>query len=141
MRFTSATKPEETGFLVLNDDGTFQVKPSDEFRDAIAELEHKAIKRSERYGTRLGFGLILLGGAIAALGWLAGRIFGSAGSSLSIPRSVGDVEIEHGEQGGFAVRLRGIESKFQTVSMSWNADEIIQTEADEFAAKFRQLKG
>lgn len=141
MRFKSATAPDENGFLVLSDDGTFQIKPSDEFRDTMAALEEKAVKRSERYGVRLGVGFILLGSVLAALGWLAGRIFGSLGSSLSRPRSIQDVDIDHTENGAFAVRMRGVESKFQTINMSWNADEVVQAEADEFAAKFREMKG
>lgn len=140
MRFTSATKPEENGVLVLNDDGTFQVKPSDEFREALAEIEEKAIHRSERYGTRLGFTLIALGAAAAAAGWLVGRLFGSIGSSISRPRSISDVEIQHQENGAFALRMGGVESKFQKITLSWNADEVVQAEADVFVEKFHDLR-
>jgi len=140
MRFTSATKPEETGVLVLNDDGTFQVKPSDEFREALAELEEKAIHRSEKFGTRLGFTLIVLGAAAATIGWLAGRLFGSLGSTISRPRSISDVEIEHQENGAFSLRMSGVESKFQKITLNWNADEVVQAEADNFIEKYRELR-
>jgi len=140
MHFKSVSKPEENGVLVINDDGTFQVKPSDVFREAIARLEEVAIKRSETFGTRLGLGLIAAGAVFVALGWIAGRIFGSMGSTLSRPRSIGDVEIDHNENGGFAVRMRGIESRLQTIVLSWNADEVVQAEATEFTEKFRDLQ-
>jgi len=140
MRFTSATKPEETGVLVLNDDGTFQVKPSDEFREALAEIEEKAIHRSETFGTRLGVALIAFGALAAGIGWLVGRLFGSIGSTISRPRSISDVEIQHQENGGFAVRMGGVESKFQKITLSWNADEVVQAEADNFVEKYNDLR-
>jgi len=33
MRFVSLLKPKERGMMVLHDDGTFQIVPSEELRD------------------------------------------------------------------------------------------------------------
>ncbi len=52
MRFVSLTKPKERGMLVLHDDGTFQVVPSEELRDEMARLEEVALHRAHLFGTR-----------------------------------------------------------------------------------------
>jgi len=140
MRFKSATKPKEHGQLALHDDGTFQIKPSPELRDEMARLEEVALQRSTAIGYGVGGVLIGLGVVMVVAGWYMGRKFGKLGSTLSRPRSVADVDVDRDESGSVHVRMRGIESKFQTIQMGWNADEILLDEAQEFVDKFQEMK-
>lgn len=140
MRFKSATKPKEHGQLAIHDDGTFQIKPSPDLRDEMARLEEDAIDRSKSIGYGLGFTLVGLGVAVIAAGWYLGRTFGKLGTTLSTPRPLGDVDVERDDAGGVHVRLRGIESKLQTIQMGWNGDEILEDEAQEFIDKFQEMK-
>ena len=140
MRFKNTTSPDEHGALVLSDDGTLRVEPSDEFRDAMARLEETALHRSRTYSLGIGGVLISLGALAIGLGWAAGRIFGKMGATLSEPRPVGDVEIGRDDGGGVHIQLKGLESRLQTVRMSWNGDEVLPCEADAFVEKFNELK-
>ncbi len=140
MRFKSVTKPKEHGQLALLEDGTFQIKPSPELREEMARLEEVALGRSKQLGYGVGAGLIGLGLVAVAAGWYLGRVFGRIGTSLSTPRELADVELERDESGGVHVRLHGIESKFQTIQMGWNIDEILVDEAEAFVDKFTELK-
>lgn len=140
MRFQSTKNPQERGALALHDDGTFQIVPSDELRDEMARLEEVALHRAQTFGTRVGIGLLVLGALALGAGWLAGRIFGKLGSSLSEPRALSDVQIERDAGGGVHVRLSGLENRFRLVQMGWNGDEVLQGEAEAFCRKFEDMK-
>lgn len=140
MRFQSTKNPQERGALALHDDGTFQIVPSDELRDEMARLEEVALSRAQTFGTQVGIGLLVLGALALGAGWLAGRIFGKLGSSLSEPRALSDVQIERDAGGGVHVRLSGLENRFRLVQMGWNGDEVLQGEAEAFCRKFEDMK-
>jgi hypothetical protein len=140
MRFKSAAKPKEHGQLAIHDDGTFQIKPSPDLREEMARLEEEALEKSKMLGYGLGGVLVALGLTAIAAGWYLGRKFGQLGTSLGTPRSVGDVDVVRDESGGVHVRMQGIESKFQTIQMGWNIDEILDDEASDFLAKFEEMK-
>ncbi|MGO8669792.1 MAG: hypothetical protein ACLQVD_00145 [Capsulimonadaceae bacterium] len=140
MRFKSAKRPEEHGVLVLRDDGTFQIQPSEDLRAEMSRLEDGAVKRSQRLGYGIGFALLALGTAAVFAGWLCSRAFGKLGGSMSTPRNVHDVEIDRNEAGSIRIRMRGIESRLQTILMAWNVDEILPDEADRFIAAFEEMK-
>ncbi|BDI33228.1 hypothetical protein CCAX7_52790 [Capsulimonas corticalis] len=140
MRFKSVLSPQEHGALILSDDGSFQIEPSEPLRDKMAELEEAALRRSQTLGIGLGSGLLLLGLALIGLGWAFGRIFGKIGFTLSRPRPVQDVEITRNESGGVQLQLKGIESKMQTIQMSWNVDEVLAPEVDKFLEKYEELR-
>ena len=47
MRFVSLLKPKERGMMVLHDDGTFQIVPSEELRDEMSRMEEVALHRAK----------------------------------------------------------------------------------------------
>ena len=141
MRFKSVSSPKEHGALILHDDGTFQINPSEQLRDKMAELEEAALRRSQTLGIGLGSGLLLLGLALIGLGWAFGRVFGKIAFTLSRPRPLKDVEIVRSESGGVELRLKGVESKVQTIQMAWNVDEVLAPEVDHFLEKFHEMRG
>lgn len=138
MRFMSSRKSSERGMLLLHDDGTLQVQPSDELRDEMARLEEVALHRSQTFGTQLGLGLIVLGAAAVAAGWAMGRIFGKLGYTLSLPRPLDEVTLVQKEGGSIHLTLHGA-NRLQTVQMGWNPDEVLVAEADNFLAKFQEM--
>lgn len=140
MRFRSMSSPREKGALVLNDDGTFQIVPSDEFRAEMARLETVALKRSQNLGYGFGIGFIALGATAILLGWAAGRIFGKLAHSLSKPRSLNEVELHRTQGGQVSLKLLGLENKIQTIQMAWNADEVLETEANGFIELVNEMK-
>ena len=140
MRFKSIKRPKEHGQLALYDDGTFQIKPSPDLRDEMARLEEQSLERSRSIGYGVGFTLMGLGAAALVAGWYLGRVFGRLGTSLSTPRPIEDVAVERDDSGGVHVRLKGIESQFQTIQMGWNIDEVLVEEADAFVEKFNEMK-
>jgi hypothetical protein len=139
MRFMSSKKPSERGMLLLHDDGTLQVQPSEELRDEMARLEEVALDRSQMFGTRLGIGLIVLGMAAVGVGWAVGRIFGKLGFILSMPRPIDQVTLTQNEGGSIHLTLHG-SNRLQVVQMGWNPDEVLQAEADNFLAKFNEMR-
>lgn len=139
MRFVSLTKPKEKGMLVLNDDGTIQVAPSEGLREEMARLEEVALNRAHLFGTRLGVGLILTGALALGAGWAVGRIFGKLGYTLSAPRPVSEAILTRDGGGGVHLTLRGA-NRLQVVQMGWNGDEVLQGEANNFVAKFHELR-
>jgi hypothetical protein len=140
MRFKSMARPKEHGALVLNEDGTFQVKPSPELREELSRLEERAIRRSQVFGTGLGVALVAAGAVAIAAGWVVGRLFGSLGSTVSMPRKLRDVEVDRDEGGCVTLRMRSVECSLKTVALRWNADEVLGEEADAFVAKLQELK-
>jgi len=140
MKFRSLKNPKERGALVLQDDGTIQIEPSEALRDEMSRLEEQALRRAQIYGTGLGLGLIALGTLAVGAGWLAGRIFGKMGHSLSMPRSVEQVTLTRDEGGGVRLVMPGAESRFQTIQMGWNGDEVLLAEADTFMSKYEELR-
>ncbi len=139
MRFVSLTKPKERGMLVLHDDGTFQIVPSEELREEMSRLEEEALHRAKLFGTGLGLALIGIGTLAVGAGWLAGRIFGKLGYTLGKPRPVDAVSLTRTESGGVKLTLRGA-NRLQVVQMAWNTDEVLQAEADNFVAKFEEMR-
>ena len=140
MRFVSLVKPEERGMLVLHDDGTLQVVPSDEMRDELSRLEEVALHRTKLFGLGLGLSLIGAGMLAVGAGWLAGRIFGRLGYTISRPRPVDAVSLTRTESGGVLLKMRGA-NRLQVIQMAWNTDEVLPAEADEFLAKFDGAQG
>lgn len=139
MRFVSMKNPKERGMLLLQDDGTLQIKPTDELRDEMARREEAALHRSRTFGTQAGLGLMTLGMLALGAGWLAGRVFGKLGQTLSEPRPITEVELTRDDGGGVHLSLRG-SSRWQRLQMAWNGDEVLQGEADNFAAKFDEMR-
>ena len=139
LRFKSLSKPKESGKLLLHDDGTIQVQPSEALRDEMARLEEVALSRAHVFGTRLGVGLLIAGSLSVGLGWLVGRIFGKMGYTLSAARSVSEVSLTRDEGGGVHLTLHGA-NRLQKVQMNWNGDEILRDEADQFVAKFNEMR-
>lgn len=139
LRFMSSQKPSERGILLLHDDGTIQIQPSEELRDEMARREEVALDRSHLFGTRLGLSLIVLGIAAVGAGWAVGRIFGKLGHTLSAPRPVEEVTFRHEEGGAVHLTLRGA-NRWQSIHMGWNPDEVLQNEAENFAAKFDEMR-
>ena len=140
MRFVSLTKPKERGMLVLHDDGTLQVVPSDEMRDELSRLEEVALHRTKLFGLGLGLSLIGLGMLAVGVGWLAGRIFGRLGYTVSRPRPVDAVTLTRTESGGVHLRMRGA-NRLQIIQMAWNTDEVLPAEAEALLAKFDEAQG
>lgn len=140
LRFQNITAPAESGTLFLSDDGTFRVEPSPAFRDAIADLETAALARSHAYGIRLGLAFVLLGALLMVLGWWTGRRGGALGETFSQPRPVEDVTLTRDGGGGVRVHLRGTGSRLGKIELAWNGDEVLQAEADAFAAKLKDMK-
>ena len=139
LRFKSLSKPKESGKLLLHDDGTIQVQPSEALRDEMARLEEVALRRAHVFGTRLGVCLLIAGSLSVGLGWLVGRIFGKMGYTLSAARSVSEVSLTRDEGGGVHLTLHGA-NRLQKVQMNWNGDEILRDEADQFVAKFNEMR-
>lgn len=139
MRFMSQTKPSERGMLLLHDDGTIQVQPTEELRDEMARLEEVALDRAGTFGTRLGVSLLVLGALAVGVGWAVGRIFGKLGYTLSAPRPVNAVRLTHDEGGSVHLTLRGA-NRLQVIQMGWNPDEVLQGEAQNFVAKFNEMQ-
>ena len=139
MRFVSLLKPKERGMMVLHDDGTFQIVPSEELRDEMSRREEVALHRAKLFGTNLGLGFVTFGLLAVGMGWLVGRIFGKLGYSLGKPRPVDEVLLTRTPSGGVALTLRGA-NRLQMVQMAWNTDEVLQAEADNFLSKFEAMK-
>lgn len=139
MRFVSLTRPKERGMLVLNDDGTFQLVPSDELRDEMSRLEEVALHRAKTFGTGLGLGLIAIGALAVGVGWAVGRVFGKMGYTLSLPRPLDAVSLKRTESGGVGLTMHGA-NRLQVVHMRWNVDEVLAAEADTFLAKYDELR-
>lgn len=139
MRFMSNKTPSERGMLLLHDDGTIQVQPTEELRDEMARLEEVALDRARTFGTRLGVGLLAAGALAVAAGWAVGRVFGKLGYHLSAPRSVDAVRLTHDEGGSVHLTLRGA-NRLQVIRMGWNPDEVLQGEAENFVTKFDALR-
>ena len=139
MRFMSNKTPSERGMLLLHDDGTIQVQPTEELRDEMARLEEVALDRAQTFGTRLGIGLLAAGALAVAVGWVVGRVFGKLGYNLSAPRSVDAVKLTHDEGGSVHLTLRGA-NRLQVIQMGWNPDEVLQGEAENFVTKFDALR-
>lgn len=139
MRFRSQRDPAERGLLLLHDDGTFQVQPSEALRDEMARLEEVALDRARTYGTRLGISLLLAGVLAISAGWLAGRMFGKMGFHLGRRRPVGEVSLTRDGGGVLRLSLPGA-NRWQRIQMAWNADEVLQAEADDLLAKFAEMK-
>ncbi len=139
MRFASLTQPQEHGLLVLHDDGTLQVVPSDAMRDSLSDLEASALRRAHLFGTSLGLGLIALGLLAVGAGWAYGRIFGRLGYTLSRPRPVDAVSLSSAN-GGIHLKMRGT-SRLHSIELAWNAAEVLPVEAEAFLAKCDEVRG
>ena len=136
MRFASRTNPAEHGALVLHDDGTLQVVPSEAMRDGLSDLEEAALRRAHVYGTSLGIGLAALGFLAIGAGWAYGRIFGRLGYTLSRPRPMDAVSLSRAD-GGIHLRMRGT-SRLHIIQLAWSADEV--SGADAFLANYDEVR-
>ena len=139
MRFMSNRRPSERGMLLLHDDGTIQVEPTEELRDEMARLEEVALNRAQTFGTRLGVSLLVVGALAVGVGWVVGRIFGKLGHTLSSPRPVDAVSLTHEEGGSVHLTLRGA-NRLQVIQMGWNPDEVLQGEVENFMVKFAGMR-
>ena len=138
MRFMSSKKPSERGMLLLHDDGTIQVQPTEELRDEMARLEEVALDRARTFGTRVGVSFLVVGALAVGVGWVVGRIFGKLGYTLSMPRPVDSARLTH-DEGSVHLTLRGA-NRLQVIQMGWNPDEVLQGEAENFVAKFDAMR-
>ena len=134
------TSPSQHGALALNDDGTFQIVPSEALRSEMARLETVALNRSQKLGYGIGIGLLVAGTATVGIGWYLGRVFGKLGTTLSSPRPIADVDLIREDGGRVALRLKGLESRQQNIQMGWNADEVLEQEANDFISLFNRVK-
>jgi hypothetical protein len=141
LRFKSMAEPKEHGALLLNDDGTLEIVASPALTDEMARREETAIKRSKWLGYGIGVPLIVAGLGAVALGWLAGRIFGKLGATLSAPRPISSVDIERTEGGGVHLRFPGIPGGPQMIEMAWNADELRPDDVERFFSTLEDLNG
>ncbi len=131
---------EAQGTLVLHDDGTLQVAPSEAMRDSLSNLEEAALHRAHLFGTNLGLGLVALGFLAIGAGWAYGRIFGRLGYTLSRPRPVDAVSLTRTESGGVRLIMRGT-SRLHIIRLFWSADEVQPAEAEAFMAKYDEVRG
>jgi hypothetical protein len=138
MRFVSSKNPEEKGELVLDSDQTLRIEPSPQMVDRMADLEHEAVERSRRYGVGIGVALIVLGIAVTAGGYLAGRFFGKLREMITQPRPLRQVNIWGDEGGGFHVGIRG--KGPQKFEMNWAPGDTDATEVAAFMDAYRRLK-
>ena len=138
MHFAGAG-PETQGTLVLHDDGTLQVVPSEAMRDDLSRQEEAALRRAHLLGTSLGLGLAALGLLAIGAGWAYGRIFGRLGYTLSRPRPVHAVSLTRTESGDVHLTMRGT-SRLHMIRLAWNADEVPPVEAEAFLAKLQEVK-
>ncbi len=137
--FASRTNPLEHGLLVLHDDGTLQVVPSEAMRDSLSDLEEAALRRAHRFGTSLGLGLVALGFLAIGAGWAYGRIFGRLGYTLSRPRPVHAVTLTRTEGGGVHLKMRGT-SRLHIIQLAWGVNEVRPAEAEAFLAKCEEVR-
>ncbi|MEO7718226.1 MAG: hypothetical protein ABIY70_18640 [Capsulimonas sp.] len=56
-------------------------------------------------------------------------------------RLLRDVHVTRNPSGGVDLALPGVESKMQTIQMSWNGDEVLSPEVDKFLEKFHEMRG
>ncbi len=138
MSFASRANPAEHGLLVLHDDGTLQVVPSEAMRDDLSRQEEAALRRAHVFGTRLGLGLVALGFLAIGAGWAYGRIFGRLGYTLSRPRPVDAVSLSRAD-GGIQLKMRGT-SRLHILRLAWSADEVSPAEAEAFLAKYDEVR-
>lgn len=120
------------GALVLSDDGTVRIEPSAELRDALAAREETALALADRWGARLGLGLVALGLAAVAGGWAAGRIYGKYAGRLLWRRPVHEVSIAQDAAGTLRVTLG---------KTSWVAGPCAASEAEQFQKHLEEIKG
>jgi len=137
MRFASLARPEEHGLLLLHDDGTLQVVPSDAMRDSLSDSEGAALRRAH-LGTSLGLGLVTLGLLAIGAGWAYGRIFGRLGYTLSRPRPVDAVSLSRVGD-GVHLKMRGT-SRLHSIRLAWSADEVQPAEAEAFLTMFQSFQ-
>jgi len=137
MRFQSALKPDETGILVLDGDGTVRVEPSEAMLEAVAALEQQAVERSARVSGIAALTLIGLGLAAAALGWYAGRYGGQLRERLTYPRRVDEVIARFDSRLGLQLDFK---SGKMPVSLNWLPGEYNLDEAERFYDAYVALR-
>ena len=137
MPFASGTNPEEHGMVVLHDDGTVQIVPSEAMRDDLSRQEEAALHRAHVFGTGLGLGLIAAGTLAVGLGWLYARIFGKLGYTLTRPRPADAVTLTRTSSGGVRLTLRGA-SRLHLLRLQWDASEV--SNADAFLAQCEAVR-
>ena len=109
MRFISSKKPDRTrGIVLLHDDGTIQVHPSEELRDEMARLEEVALDRSAQRSGR-GWASAFCPGCArpSASAGSSGASSARLGHTLSAPRPVDDVRLTRDEGGRVHLTLLG----------------------------------
>ena len=89
--------PHAPGELILSDDGTVRVEPSEALRDALAVREEQALATANMYGTQLGLGFVALGLLAIGAGWLAGRKYGKAAGRMLWRRPLQSVAFSQAE--------------------------------------------
>ncbi len=137
MRFQSARKPEEDGFIVLDGDGTLHIEPSEAMLEAVAALEQQAVETSSRVSKIAAFTLIGLGLAAAAAGWYAGRTGGKLREQLTYPRDVNDITAQFDIHRGLQLDFR---SGKMPVSLNWLPGEYNADEAEHFYNTYLALR-
>ena len=131
LRFGDPKQPDTEGALVLGDDGSLRIVPSDAMRDGLAEQEEKALRLAKVYGTELGAAMILLGVCAVAAGWYAGRVFGKAAGKLLWPHDVRKVIVERDDHGNIVLQHR---------AKHWRGGFCEQTEFENFQTLTEEMK-
>ena len=138
MPFASRINPEEHGTVVLHDDGTVQIVPSEAMRDDLSRQEEAALHRAHVFGTTLGMSLLAAGTVAIGLGWLYARIFGKLGYTLGKPRPADAVTLTRTGSGGVHLTLRGA-IRLHVFRLQWEKSEV--SDADAFLAQYEALRG
>ncbi len=134
--FRSNTNAQERGSVVLTADGLVEVRPSEEFLDALARREEQAVEKSRKIGIRTGLVLMIVGFLCAAAGWLAGRIGGKLRLRVTKPQLPQDVVLFGDITGGFHLTLPGPWG--QTIELNWGPGEVNPREVGAFIKAYRK---
>lgn len=138
MPFASRVNPTEHGTVVLHDDGTVQIVPSEAMRDDFSRQEEAALHRARLFGTGLGLGLVAAGTLAVGFGWLYARLFGKLGYILTRPHPADAVSLARTSNGGVHLTLRGA-SRLHLLRLHWEENEV--SGAGAFLAQCESMRG
>jgi hypothetical protein len=138
LRFESADRDYEKGALVLTEDGFVSFQADDVFSSKLAQDERDAVALSRKISVKVAFGLIVLGAAAAAIGWMIGRIEGAARLKLAEPRTPDEVDVAIEPDGSVKAVLSSIPPKRYTYR--WKPGEIDPGEASRFVELLNRFR-
>ncbi len=138
MQFQSAKKPNEKGWLAIDEGGNLRVEPSEEMIEELALIEQNAVEMSQK-ATKVAVAILFGLGALAAVaGWLVGRYAGRVRDIVTSPRDISRVDLKYDPAKG--IQLRYPDSKIRFVILGWERGEYNSDEAEEFVRAFDRLK-